>query len=99
MNGFWNQLVFDNPLKKYLFVFIAVFTVVLLKRLISKFVAGQIFRGAKALDKGLDKNAFVKLMLAPLETFFISFVAIAAIDRLKFPGALEFEIFEVPFKT
>src|SRR5450432_241478 len=99
MNGFWNQLVFDNPLKKYLFVFIAVFLVILLKRIISKFVAGQIFRGARSLDKGLDKNAFVKLMLAPLETFFIAFVAIVAIDKLKFPGVLEFEIFEVPFKT
>jgi MscS family membrane protein len=99
MNGFWNQMVFDNPLKKYFFVFIAVFLVILLKRLISKFVAGQIFRGAKALDKGLDKNAFVKLMMAPLDTFFICFVAIVAIDKLKFPGALEFEIFEVPIKN
>jgi MscS family membrane protein len=99
MNGFWNQLVFDNPVKKYLFVFIAVFLVILLKRLISKFVAGQIFRGARTLDKGLDKNAFIKLMLPPLDTFFICFVAIVAIDKLKFPGALEFEIFEVPFKS
>jgi MscS family membrane protein len=99
MNGFWNQLVFDNPVKRYLYIFIAIAVVFLLKRLLSKFVAGQIFRGAKALDKGLDKSAFVKLMLAPLETFLISFVAIAAIDKLKFPSALEFEIFEIPFKT
>jgi MscS family membrane protein len=99
MNGFWNQLVFDNPVKRYFFVFIAIFIVILLKRLISKFVAGQIFRGAEALDKGLDKNAFVKLMLAPLESFFISFVSIVSIDKLKFPSALEFEIFEIPFKS
>jgi MscS family membrane protein len=99
MNGFWNQLVFDNPIKKYLYVFIAIGLSILLKRIISKFVAGQLFRGAKAIDKGLDKNAFVKLMLAPLEIFLIAFVSIAAIDRLKFPGVLEFEIFEIPFKS
>jgi MscS family membrane protein len=99
MNGFWNQLVFDNPIKKYLFVFIAIFIVIVLKRLASRFIAGQLFRGAKALDRGLDKNSFVRLMLAPLETFLISFVAIAAIDRLKFPSALDFEIFEIPFKS
>ena len=99
MNGFWNQHVFDNPLKKYLFVFIAIFLVILLKRLISKFVAVQIFRGVKAMDKRLDKNAFVKLMVAPLETFFICLVTIFAIDKLRFPGVLEFEIFNVPFKT
>jgi MscS family membrane protein len=103
MNGFWNQLVFDNPIKKYLFVFIAIFLVLLLRRLLSKFVAGQIFRGASALDKslnkGLDKNAFVKLMVAPLDTFFICFVTIASIDKLKFPGALEIEIYEFPLKS
>jgi MscS family membrane protein len=99
MNGFWNQLVFDNPIKKYLFVFIAIFIAIILKRLLSRFVAGQLFRGAKALDKGLDKSAFVKLMLAPLETFLISFVAIAAIDKLTYPSALEFEIYEVQLKS
>jgi MscS family membrane protein len=99
MNGFWNQLVFDNPIKKYLFIFIAIAMSILLRRIISKFVAGQLFRGAKAIDKGLDKSAFVKLMLAPLEIFIIAFVSIASIDKLKFPGALDFEIFEIPFKS
>ncbi len=99
MNGFWNQLVFDNPIKKYFYIFIAIALSFLLKRIISKFVAGQLFRGAKAIDKGLDKNAFVKLMLAPIEIFLIAFVSIASIDKLKFPGVLDFEIFEIPFKS
>jgi MscS family membrane protein len=99
MNGFWNQLVFDNPIKKYLFVFISITVVILLKRLVSRFIAGQLFRGAKTLDKGLDKNSFVKLMLAPLETFLICFVTIVAIDKLKFPSALDFDIFEVNSKS
>jgi MscS family membrane protein len=99
MNGFWNQLVFDNPIKKYLFVFIAISVVIALKRLVSRFIAGQLFRGAKTLDKGLDKTSFVRLMLAPLETFLISFVAIVAIDKLKFPTVLDFDIFEVGFKS
>jgi MscS family membrane protein len=99
MSGFWNQLVFDNPLKKYLFIFIAIALSFLLRRVISKFLAGQLFRGAKVIDKGLDKNAFVKLMLPPLEIFLIAFVSIAGIDKLKFPDVLDFEIFEVPFKS
>jgi MscS family membrane protein len=99
MNGFWNQLIFDNPLKRYLFIFIAIVLSFLLRRIISRFVAGQLFRGAKVIDKGLDKNAFVKLMLPPLEIFLIAFVSIAGIDKLRFPGVLNFEIFEVPFKS
>src|SRR5450432_940855 len=99
MNGFWNQLIFDNPLKRYLFIFIAIVLSFLLRRIISRFVAGQLFRGAKVIDKGLDKNAFVKLMLPPLEIFLIAFVSVAAIDKLQYPSVLEFEIYEVPFRS
>ena len=100
MNGFWNQLIFDNPLKKYLFVFIAILRWSCYSSvLFSKFVAGQLFRAATALGKGIDKNAFVKLLLDPLEIFLIAFITIVGIDKLRFPSALEFEVFEVPFKS
>jgi MscS family membrane protein len=99
MNGFWDQLVFDNPVKKYLFVFIALALGFLLKRLFSRFVAGQLFRAAAALDKGIDKSSFVKLLLDPLEIFLIAFIAIVGMDKLRFPSVLTFEVFEVPFKS
>jgi MscS family membrane protein len=99
MNGFWDQLVFDNQVKKYLFVFIAIALGFLLKRLFSRFVAGQLFRAAAALDKGIDKSSFVKLLLDPLEIFLLAFIAIVGMDKLRFPTALTFEVFEVPFKS
>ena len=99
MNGFWDQMIFDNPLKKYVFVLIAIVIGLLVKRIFSKFVAGQLFRGAAALDKGIDKTSFVKLLLEPLEIFLIAFITIVALDKLRFPSALEFEVFEVPFKN
>ncbi len=99
MDGFWNQLVFDNPVKKYLFVFIAILIGLVFKRIFSKFIAGQLFRAAATLGKGIDKNAFVKLLLDPLEIFLIAFITIVGIDKLRFPTALEFEIFETPFKS
>jgi MscS family membrane protein len=99
MNGFWDQMIFDNPLKKYLFVFIAIGIGLLFKRIFSKFVAGQLFRGAAALDKGIDKSSFVRLLLEPLEIFLIAFITIASIDKLRFPSALEFELFDVSFKN
>jgi MscS family membrane protein len=98
MNGFWNQLVLDNPLRKYFFVCIAIIVGLLFKRIFSRFVAGQLFRAASTLGKGIDKNAFVKLLLDPLEIFLIAFITIGGIDKLRFPSALEFDIFEVPFK-
>jgi MscS family membrane protein len=99
MNGIWNQLLFDNPLKKYLFVFIAIAIGLLFKRIFSKYIAGLLFRVATTLGKGIDKNAFVKLLLDPLEIFLIASITIVGLDKLRFPTALEFEVFEVPFKS
>ncbi|HZK63675.1 MAG TPA: mechanosensitive ion channel domain-containing protein [Puia sp.] len=95
MNGFWNRLIFDNPVKSFLFVVIAIGTALLIKRIMSRYIAGQLYRLASTLDPGIDKKPFVKLMLAPVETFLVTFISIAAIEKLRFPGALEFEIYEV----
>jgi len=99
MNEFWNQIIFDNPVKKYVFVFIAILVGLLFKRIFSKYVAGLLFRAATALGKDIDKTAFVKLLLDPLEIFLMAFITIAAIDKLSFPTALDFEIYELPFKS
>jgi MscS family membrane protein len=99
MNDFWNQQILDNPLRKFFFVGIAIILGLLFKRIFSKFVAGQLFRAASALGKGIDKNAFVKLLLDPLEIFLIAFITIAGIDKLRFPSVFEFDIFEIPFKS
>ncbi|HEY8734528.1 MAG TPA: hypothetical protein VIL90_08195, partial [Puia sp.] len=82
MNEFWNQLVFDNPLRKYLFVIIAIVIGFLLKGFFSRFIAGVLFRPAAALDNRIDKSSFVKLLLDPLEIFLIAFITIVGIDKL-----------------
>src|SRR5450432_101002 len=97
MKGFWNQMIFDNPLEKYLFVFLAIIIGLLFKRIFSRFVAGLLFRAATKLDKEIDNNSFVKLLLDPLEVFLVAFITIASIDKLRFPSALDFEIYELPF--
>jgi len=99
MHGFWNQLVFDNPLRKYFFVFLAILIGLLFKRLFSKYVAGLLFRAASTLGKDIDKNAFVKLLLDPLEIFLIAFISIVGLDKLRFPPIWDFDIMEVPFKS
>ncbi len=98
MNDFWNQLILDNPVKSYAYVVIAVIVGLLFKRIASRFIAGQLFRAASSLDTSLDKQYFVRLLLAPVETFLVAFIAIVAIEKLRFPRALEFEIYEIPFR-
>jgi MscS family membrane protein len=99
MKEFFNQLVFDNPVRNYFFVVLAIVVGIAFKRVLSRFIAGQLFRVASRMDSRLDKTSFVKLLLAPVETFLISFIVIAAVEKLKFPKYWEFEIYEVSFKS
>ncbi len=99
MNDLWNQIVFNNPVKSYVFVVLTVLIGLGLKRILSRLIAGQLFRAASLLDAGLDKTAFVSLLLGPLETFLLVFISIVAIEKLRFPSVLEFEIYEVSSKA
>ncbi|HVY74243.1 MAG TPA: mechanosensitive ion channel domain-containing protein [Puia sp.] len=98
MQEFLNQIILDNPVRNYLFVLLAIVIALLFKRIMSRFVAGQLFRLAQTVDPGLDKKYFVKLLLAPVETFLVAFVGIISIEKLRFPGILQFEIYEVSSK-
>jgi MscS family membrane protein len=99
MNEFWNQLLLDNKVRSYCFVALAIIIGIIFKRILSRFIAGQLFRLASSMDSSLDKPTFVKLLLAPVETFLVTFIAIVSIEKLRFPKVLEFEIYEVSTKT
>ena len=49
--------------------------------------------------RGLTRMRLSNYCWIRLEIFLIAFISIVGIDKLRFPGSLEFEIFEVPFKT
>ena len=99
MNDFWNQVILSNPLRKYLFVAIAIIIGLLFKRIISRFIAGLLYRIANKIGSGIDKDAFVKLLIGPIETFLLIFITVGSIEKLHFPNEFEFEIYEVSSKT
>ena len=99
MHSFWNSIVFGNPLKAYFIVAATILFVIVLKRYISGLIAGLIFRFVRRIGSGLDKSAFVDLVVGPIGIFLILFVSITSIEKLHFPGELEFDIYEVRSKT
>src|SRR5579871_3296396 len=99
MHDFWNQIFFSNPIKKYVGVVITILLVLIFKRLLSRYVAGLLYRLVKKISSGLDKISFVNLVAPPISIFLLVFIAFAAIDKLHFPAEIDFEIFEVPAKT
>jgi len=99
MHDFWNQVIFSNSLKSYIIVAATILFVIVLKRFISRQIARMIFRVVRKMGSGLDKSAFVDLLVGPIGTFLVVFVSISSIEKLHFPVALDFDIYEVQAKT
>jgi len=99
MHDFWNQVIFNNPLKTYIIVAATILFVIILKRFISRLIARLIFRLVRRMGSGLDRSAFVDLVVGPIGTFLVVFVSVSSIEKLHFPTALEFDIYEVQSKT
>jgi MscS family membrane protein len=98
MYDFWNQVILDNPLKKYLLVFSAIIVILFMKRIFSRIIASLLFRLVKRMATGIDKAAFVNLVIGPLDTFLLILVTIASFEKLHFPGQLDFDIYEITSK-
>src|SRR6186713_452937 len=101
MHDFWNRIVLGNPLKAYIYVAATILFVILLKRFISRLIARLIYRVIRRMGSGsgMDKSAFLDLVVGPIGTFLVVFVSMTSIEKLHFPAELEFDIYEVRSKT
>jgi MscS family membrane protein len=99
MHDFWNYILFSNSLKSYIIVLATILFVIALKRFISRLIARLLFRAIRQMDSGLDKNAFLDLVVGPIGTFLVVFVSMSSIEKLHFPTGLDFDIYEVKSKV
>jgi MscS family membrane protein len=95
MRDLWNYIVFGNPLKSYIIVVATILFVIALKRVISRLIGRLIFRAIRKMDSGLDKSAFLDLVVGPIGTFLVVFVSMSSVEKLHFPAELDFDIYEV----
>jgi len=95
MHNFWNLVILGNPLKRYIIIAATILFVILLNRFISRLIARFVFRFIRHMDTGIDKSAFVDLVVAPIGDFLVVLVAVSSIEKLHFPPELEFDIYEV----
>lgn len=108
MDSILNYIILDNTVRSYLIVAGAIFLAILFKRYLSRYIAGLLFRLVRKVAKGVDKAAFVNLVIPPLRTFLIILVTLVAFEKLHFPTTpftligIEFEpnftIYKISFK-
>ncbi len=93
MGSFLDYIFLDNTIKSYLIVAGTLLLIFILKRFLSRYVAGLLFMMIKRVVRGVDKKTFVKLVVSPLEVFLLVLASIIALDKLTFPKALNVVIY------
>ena len=98
MNGFLDQVWFDNTVRSYLIGVIIILFVIIIKKYIAQYVAGLIFHFVKAVWKDVDKKTFTSLVARPLGFFFVILVAVTTLYELRFPEQLNVNVYRVTLK-
>lgn len=98
MNDFLEQVWLDNTVKNYFIVAGVILFVITLKRIISRYMAGLLFRFVNRIWKGIDKRSFTNLLIQPLGFFLLILVSIIALHKLNFPARLNVEVYDYSVK-
>ena len=93
MNDFLDQVILDNTVRSYLTVAGVILLVLILKRFVSRYLAGLIYKLVKNLFPGVDKKSFADLVTQPLGWFLLISVSIIALHKLTFPARLDAEVY------
>lgn len=103
MKSIFDRIINDlsvNSLQSYIEVFLTIVLAFIIKRFISKYLAGLIYRIFSRVGKNFRKQSFLDLIINPLETFLFIFIIVFAFDKLTLPNFLHFNLFRsVDFKT
>lgn len=94
MNDFLDRVFWDNTIRSYVIVSGVILVFLLLKRVLSRYFAGLIFRGVRKIWKDIDRKSFSDLVVQPLDFFLLIVVIIVSLYKLVFPKVLDVEIYK-----
>ncbi|HTM93900.1 MAG TPA: mechanosensitive ion channel domain-containing protein [Flavisolibacter sp.] len=94
-----DKIIFDNTVWDYLWVISVIVFVLLLNRIISKYLAILLSKIFRRTWKTFDQKKFVDLIIHPLGIFLVISVSIVAFYRLTFPEELNVTLYKYPLKS
>lgn len=98
MNDFFEKILLDNPVKNYFIVAGVILFVLILKKFISRYLAGLLFSVVHSIWKDVDKKSFINLVVKPLGFFLLILVSIISLHKLKFPETFNIEVYKYTIK-
>lgn len=94
MNSFLDRVIWNNTVESYLWTIGIVLFVLILNRIISRYLAALVYRLFRGWLKNYDKRKFTDLIVHPLGIFLVITVSIVAFYQLHYPDALHFTIYK-----
>ncbi|MFL5748292.1 MAG: mechanosensitive ion channel family protein [Niastella sp.] len=94
MGSFLDKVFLDNTIRSYLIVAGSLLLIFLFKRLLSRYLAGILFAIVRRIVRGVDKTAFIKLVVSPLEVFLLVLMSLIVFNKLTFPQDLNVDIYK-----
>ncbi len=73
----------------------ALVVALLIKRLLSKYLANVIYKLVMRAGKTLNKESFFNLVVQPVEVFLVLLISLIAIDKLNYPRAWEISFYKL----
>ncbi|MDE3235048.1 MAG: mechanosensitive ion channel [Bacteroidota bacterium] len=95
MEQFLHYRFLDNSILSYLYVLGVILLALLIKRFISRLLADKLISLITKRKQSFRKDAFLKLVVFPIERFLLISIALASFDKLNFPHELDFDIHKV----
>lgn len=93
-----DRILWGNTVERYLWTLGVIFFVLLLNRLISKYLARLVFRLFRRRLTIHDPKKFTDLVVQPLGVFLVITVSIVALYKLRYPPALQFTLYKYPLQ-
>ncbi len=87
----------NNTVQDYLISAAIIIAVIIIRRIISKFLAGLISKLLTRKNKAFNKTRFHHLVLVPIETFLVILTVVIAGERLNMPEIFRFNIWRANF--
>lgn len=98
MEEFLAKEFLNNSVKSYLIVVGTILVAIIVKRIVSKYVASLLYKLVAKASKNIAKKSFSDLVVQPLDLFLVLLISFIAFDKLNFPEALDFKVYKVTLK-
>jgi len=90
-----HTVIWDNPVRDYVWAFGVILIVLILKKRASKNLTRLVFYVFRKLGRGINEKEFFDLVLSPLENFIVMLAVYLAFGSLNFPHELSFKILKI----